>query len=272
MNKNTSYRSSQLLRGLLRERKDFFRFAEAARLMPELREGTLRELLSAMARRGLILRLRDGLYNIIPFERDSETYFPDWHRTASAMVNNEDYYIGYYSAMHLHGLITQPSLVEQVVTHKQIKPARQMVGNVRFQFITHNAELFFGYKKFWIDEYHKVNVSNLEKTIIDCLYRPSYGGGITEITKAIFRKRTELDPGRMQDYLLKFPVQAVYKRMGILLDALELFPQLQDFIKYHITQAYTQMDPSIPQDGHHNSYWRVVENVDIDAAVRSIST
>ncbi len=251
---------------------DFFRIAEAAALMPELKDSTLRELLSAMAKRGLILRIKDGLYNIIPFERNSYNYFPDWHRTAAAILSKDDYYIGFYSAMHIHGLITQPSLVEQVVTHRQIRPAQQRFGKVRFQFITLHEDLFFGHKKFWIDKNYKVEVSNLEKTIIDCLYRPSDGGGITEITKAIYRKRSELDPRKMQDYLLRFQVQAVYKRLGVLLEALGLFPQLQDFIKYHITKSYIFMDPAFPPQGYYNSKWSIIENVDLDEAVRSIST
>jgi hypothetical protein len=38
----------------------------------------------------------------------------DWHLIAEHLVNNAKHYIGYYSALQIHNLITQPSLKEQI--------------------------------------------------------------------------------------------------------------------------------------------------------------
>ena len=62
-----------------------------------------------MVNRGLLLRIKAGLYHIIPYDKGPETYQPDWHITASNIVDNGDYYIGYYSALSIHSLITQPA-------------------------------------------------------------------------------------------------------------------------------------------------------------------
>jgi predicted transcriptional regulator of viral defense system len=37
----------------------------------------VRKLLADMTKRGLNLRIKDGLYNVIPYERNSEEYFPN---------------------------------------------------------------------------------------------------------------------------------------------------------------------------------------------------
>ena len=124
-----------------------------------------------MVKRGLLLRIKDGLYNIIPYEKDTENYLPNWNLTAKAIVNPGNNYFGFYSALDIYGLITQPALTEQVVTEKQIVPKYRNLKNVKFEFIT-MGKRFFGYNKTWIDDFSKVNCSELEKTILDCLYMP----------------------------------------------------------------------------------------------------
>jgi len=132
------------------------------------------------------LRLKAGIYCIIPYEQDVEAFMPDRHLMAEHYVNDAKHYIGYYSALQIHDLITQPSLKKQIVVSKQIRPSEIKIKEVAFQFIYHNEKHFFGAKKIWIDSYNKVLCSDLEKTIIDCLFKPEYAGGIVEVAKAIY--------------------------------------------------------------------------------------
>lgn len=111
-------------------------------------------------------------------------------RCCWGIVKGVHYYIGYYSALQLHQLITQPSLKEQVVVAKQLT----------FQFIYHNPTHFFGYKNMWVDNFNKVPCSDLEKTIIDCLFEPAYAGGIVEIAKALHKSKTELQYDKLLTY------------------------------------------------------------------------
>ena len=121
------------------------------------------------------------------------------HARAS-LVGDSNYYIGYFSALQILSLTTQPALTEQIVVNKQIKPSTLKIKNIPFQFIYHNEEHFFGQKKTWIDSYNKVIASDLEKTLIDCLFKPHYAGGITEITKAIYKSKDKID---FDEYHLK---------------------------------------------------------------------
>jgi hypothetical protein len=52
-------------------------------------------------------------------------------------------------------IITQPSLKEQIVVKKQIKPSETELKGVNFQFIYHNDKHFFGHKKMWIDSFNR---------------------------------------------------------------------------------------------------------------------
>lgn len=272
MKKHISYRSSDLLSALIDRNKDFFTLKEATEILPEKDYATVRKLLSEMAKRGLIMRIKDGLYHRIPYEQHPDRYFPNWHLTAEAIVKPKDYYIGFYSALDIHGLITQPSLVEQVVTCERVKPKILQVKNVRFEFITLSKTRFFGYQKHWIDDFHKVNSSDLEKTFLDCLLKPDYSGGITEITKAFYKASEKLQPGRFQDYLERFNTQSVYKRLGFIIDHLGLFPELQYFINEKITSSKAPLDPSLAKHGRYNSKWKIIDNVDFETVLNSIKT
>ncbi|MBW6481313.1 MAG: hypothetical protein K0B37_17945 [Bacteroidales bacterium] len=272
MNKNISYRSSQLLNALITLKMDYFTLPDAMNILSDRHDSTIRKLLSDMSKRGLIMRIKDGLYHRIPYERNPDQYFPNWHLTAEAMVLPKEFYIGFYSALDIHGLITQPSLVEQVVTHEQLKPKVQQVKNVRFEFITLGKKRFFGFKKHWIDDFHKVNCSDLEKTFLDCLYKPDYAGGITEITKALYKSREKLQPMKFQEYLESYMTQVVYKRLGFIIHQLGLFPELQHFVSENITSSYAPLDPSATKNGYHVSKWGIIDNMNFNTTLKSIET
>ena len=113
--KYISMKSNKLLSYFNGQNKACFDYTEAINALPNSKESTLRELLSDMTRRGLLMRLKEGVYYIIPYEANAETFMPDWHLIAEHLVNDAKHYIGYYSALQIHNLITQPSLKEQIV-------------------------------------------------------------------------------------------------------------------------------------------------------------
>lgn len=271
-NKNISYRSSLLLRNLNESEQTFFTVNDAVKSLGTSYSSSILELLSAMAKRGLIMRIKDGLYHIIPYEKNSNEYFPNWHLTAEALVETIDYYLGFYTALEIHGLITQPSLVEQIVMQKRLQPKNFKVKNVEFEIITYNKKHFFGYEKTWIDDFNKVNCSDLEKTIIDCLYKPDYANGITEIAKAIYKSREKINVSKILMYLEKFDAQVVYKRLGFLLLNLKVLYPLTKEIHSKLSNSYTLLDPSLPKEGKHHSQWKIVDNVGIESALKSIWT
>jgi predicted transcriptional regulator of viral defense system len=56
-----------------------------------------------------------------------------------------------------------------------------------------------------------VHCSDLEKTIVDCLFKPDYAGGIVEIAKAIHETRDKINFKKLLNYTKKFKSQAVVK-------------------------------------------------------------
>ena len=101
-NKNISTQSAQLLSYFNEQNKACFDISLAQKALPNSKDGAIRELLSDMTRRGLLMRLKEGIYHIIPYEANTETFMPDWHLIAEHIVNDAQHYIGYYSALQIH--------------------------------------------------------------------------------------------------------------------------------------------------------------------------
>ena len=271
-NKYISKQSNELLSYFNGQNKTCFDYSEAFKAMPDSKESTLRELLSDMTKRGLLMRLKDGIYYIIPYEANAENFMPDWHLIAEHLVNNAQYYIGYYSALQIHNLITQPSLKEQIVVSKQIRPSVIKIKNVSFQFIYHNESHFLGAKKIWIDNFNKVESSDLEKTIVDCLFKPDYAGGIVEVARAIYISKDKIKFDTLFDYTKKFKSQAVIKRLGFLLELLEINNSITEKLQKSKTASYVLLDTELPKSGKLISRWSIQQNLETETIRSAIYT
>lgn len=271
-NKYISTQSNELLLYFNGQGKDCFNYYEASKALPQSGESALRELVSDMTKRGLLMRLKKGLYYIIPYEQEAESFMPDWHLIAEYLVKDAEHYIGYYSAMQIHNLITQPSLKEQIVVSKQIRPSTIKIKNVWFQFIYHNEKHFFGTKKTWIDNFNKVICSDLEKTFVDCLFKPDYAGGIVEISRAIYMSRDKINYGKLLNYTEKFKSQAVIKRLGFLLELLEIDSNIIDELQKVKTTSYILLDTELPKTGKMISRWSIQQNLETETIKSAIYT
>lgn len=249
-----------------------FDYSLAQKALPNSKAGAIRELLSDMTKRGLLMRLKDGIYYVIPYEADAEIFMPDWHLVAKYLVHGATHYIGYYSALQIHNLITQPSLKEQIVVFKQIRPSEIKIKDIPFQFIYHNEKHFFGAKKIWIDHFNKVMCSDLEKTIIDCLFKPDYAGGIVEIARAIYISKDKINYTTLLDYVKRFDSQAVIKRLGFLFETLDIETNIIDELQKIKTVSYIALDTELPKTGDRISRWSIIQNLETKTIKAAIYT
>ena len=270
--KNISKQSGELLLYFNKRNISCFNYSLAYKALPNSKAGAIRELLCDMTKRGLLMRLKDGVYFIIPYEADAEHFFPDWHLIAEHLVNSANHYIGYYSALQIHNLITQPSLKEQIVVSKQLRPSQIKIKEIPFQFVYHNDKHFFGAKKMWIDNFNKVLCSDLEKTFIDCLFKPNYAGGIVEIAKAMYLSKDKIQYETLLQYAIKFGSQAVIKRLGFLLETLDIDTDIIGELHNLKTTSYVLLDTELPQTGKLINRWNIQLNLETETIKSAIYT
>lgn len=270
--KTLSIQSAKFINKLNTNNIFCFTTANAYEILKDTDKENVRKLLSNLTARGLLMRLKKGLYHVIPYEKDPETFMPEWHLIVKYLADSAEYYIAYYSALEIHGLITQPALTEQIVVNKQIKPSRLKIKDIEFQFIYHNKKHFFGNKNVWINDYDKVLCSDLEKTIIDCLYKPDYAGGIVEISKAVYKVKNKIDFEKLLSYAEKFNSQSVKKRLGFLLELFDIKTQIINKLQLTKMSSYALLDPSLPKIGKRISKWNLQINCDLETLKNSIYT
>ncbi|HNY43405.1 MAG: transcriptional regulator [Bacteroidota bacterium] len=271
-NKSISKQSNAILTYFNEQDIKCFDYEQAKKALPKSKDSSLRELLRDMTRRGLLMRIKRGIYYIIPYEENPENFMPDWHLLAEYLVNGANYYIGYYSALQIHNLIVQPSLKEQIVVSEQVKPSTLNIKGVDFQFIYHNKQHFFGAKKIWIDNYNKVICSDLEKTFVDCLFKPDYAGGIVEIARAIYIVREKINYDILLDYVIKFNSQAIIKRLGFLLEILEIKTAIIDDLQKLRTDSIIILDTELPKSGKITTKWSIQQNIETETIKTAIYT
>jgi predicted transcriptional regulator of viral defense system len=260
--KTISTQSAEVIKHFSEVNQLGFTIQQVADLLKNSSNDSVKKLMRDMVKRGLLLRLKDGVYYIIPYDADPTTYFPNRHLIAKYLIKDAQYYIGYNSALEIQSLITQPSFREQIVVNKQIKPSIIKIKENKFQFIFHNTNHFFGLKETWVDGFNRVPCSDLEKTFIDCLYKPDYAGGISEIAKALYKSKDKIAFETIFEYCKKFGAQSVIKRLGFLLEILEIRNPIIDDLRQIKTPSFILLEPSYEKKGKLIRKWCIQQNIE----------
>jgi predicted transcriptional regulator of viral defense system len=69
----------------------------------------------------------------------------------------------------------------------------------------------------------------------------------------------------MLDYTHRFGSDAVIRRLGFLLEALDILPELSRALKEQINKptSYVALDTALPKLGHMFSRWGIIQNLDL---------
>ena len=250
---------SNLLTELTRQRKRLFAFEDAARIYGSNNSG-LRELLSTLVERGWLQRLEKGKYLILPFEAGREGEWTE-HEFIIASYLIQPYYIGFRSALNHYGYTEQVSRTVFIAsTRRKLKPALEISG-VTYRFIYMLGRKFFGTTEVVLDGY-RVNISEPEKTVVDCLDRLEYCGGIVEVAKALWYGRDELDFVKMAEYAQKNGNRAVSQRLGYLMEMLDSGTnEAIAILRQSRSNSYAPLDTLADRKGHYVEQWKVLVNV-----------
>ncbi|NLZ30606.1 MAG: hypothetical protein GX885_07685 [Methanomicrobiales archaeon] len=219
-----------------------------------IQKNVLSVMLSRWEDRGFVERIERGKYLIIPLEGEKGRYTLHEFVIASHLVKPSA--MAYWSALHYHGLTEQIPMTVFVQTTARKKRSQLEVFGVNYRIVRVKPEKFFGLKKEWIEE-TPITITDREKTIIDCLDRPGYAGGIVEVAKAL--GDTSLDRESLSQYARRIGNDAVIRRLGYLGEragiSLDLPPPA--------SRNYPLLDPVMPHQGEIDPGWRLVINTEV---------
>lgn len=147
---------------------------------------TLESLLAYHTSTGQILRVRRGLYVAVPTGMDAETCPVDPFLLAAKMTS--DAVLAYHTALEFHGKAY--SVREQFLYCTRRLPRPATFRAYRFRAVAHPKKLQAkGKELFGVDVVNRggvsVRVTSLERTLVDVLDRPAFGGGWEEIWRSL---------------------------------------------------------------------------------------
>jgi len=265
-------RQTARLVSLLHERGQTIFFHQDVESIMGLAAKPTRNLVAGLVNRGLATRLKPGLFILVPFELGREgEYLGNPYVVARELANTPDYYLSHASAMDLHQMVTQPQLVVYATSPKAIRP-RTVLGT-EFRFVRCKPKDMFGACGHWVTKTQRVEVSDVERTVIDGLKQPEYCGGLTEVAKGLLMRRETISLSSLVEYALRLGVGAVVRRLGYLLELFE-FPATAEIqrLRGELTTTYALLDPLMPAEGPYLRRWSLRINVEPDELRALVTT
>ena len=220
----------------------------------EISSGQIYNAINKLERNGMITKLEKGKY--------CRHNFRDENVIGSFLVKEGG--IAYWTAMHYHGLTEQIPNVVYVQT-TQAKKNKTIFG-IRYFFVKVKEEKLTGFITKGYGN-HSFQITDIEKTIVDCFNMPQYGGGYNEIIKAF--NGAKLSARKMVKYCKAIGNIAVTKRLGFLCELLEK-PNMEYFIRYAQSvrnEKYSLFEAGGEAIGKTDSRWHLVLNMETDEIV-----
>ncbi len=176
-----------------------------------------RNIASDMVKKNATERVKPGLFVRIPESviLDKQQYTED--AILIAAKSTKKAFLSHYTALTIHGLAERytTQIFVTTLTHKRnIK-----YHKVEIKYITIIPKKFFGYKTITYSNEH-IQISDLERTIIDIINKPKHAGGWIEIINCL-KNIDEINYKKLLLYIKKFNNKTTARKTGYILDKLD---------------------------------------------------
>jgi predicted transcriptional regulator of viral defense system len=274
-NRTLGKSGSRLISKISAANKTVFTIGEAQGVLPEKSYNAVKQLLCRLVKSGWLIRLKGGEYLIVPFEAESpDAWSEDSFVLASANVTysvlgnssdnktkSKEYAISYWSALNYYGYTEQIPRTVFISIPKRQTSASQDILDVPYKIVFLSPKKYFGITTVWQDN-KPVQITDKEKTIIDCLDHPRMCGGIIEAAKGLsegFKDNIDID--KLSSYAHKIGNATVFKRLRFLSEYLELpVESWTNNWQANISKGYSLLDPAQSKHGSYNSKWHLIIN------------
>lgn len=219
-----------------------------------------------LSRQGRLISPRRGFFVIVPLEyKSAGSPPPSWFIDSLMHFEEESYYVALLSAAALHGAAHQQPQEFQVLTSRQMKPAR--AGRSRIHFLL-KKNIKRGDTVPHKTETGTMRISTPETTALDLLRYSNYAGGLNNIATVLSELAERIDPKRLAETARRADDLPSAQRLGFLLEHVgqgEKAQPLADWLQTAPTRTIFLRPGARKHTGNKSARWKVVANEHVEA-------
>ncbi len=251
-------REVELLAGWERERRVSVTLEDIRRVV---KGESAKRVASSLVRKGALDRVSRGIYLVRAFRSLVRPSSASSVVAAAALLQSDPYYLGGLWAFTHHGLTEQQhvSTIDAFVARRRNpifrRPARLALHVIRTELL--------GYGVATVEiERMPVNVSDVERTLLDSLDHPRLVGGMRRALDLFSNGLVRADLNTLIGYAVRGSRHSTCQRLGVLLERREARRSLLAQLERKVRERKTllSMVPRTPRSGSVSKRWNVVEN------------
>lgn len=226
-----------------------------------------RDVMYALTKRGLAIRVHRGLYAAVPVEYEGKYHEIDRYVIANRAGGTGA--LAYHSALEMYGVAQSHFNTVFYMRDRSLK-GFEFQGTL-YTFVT--TEKLFGIVDVWRGGV-KLPVTDRERTFLDCLRRMDYCGGPEEFLKSV-QTFHMLDFNNLGDHLRKFDERSLYQKTGYILSLLKADfkppEEFMDQLKRKVgRKTYYLMQRHVPGLGRFIGDWNLIVPKNIEELMRFV--
>lgn len=261
MTRTLSSQESKLILSLEWKKQTFITTKEAKELL-SVTDDHIGVILHRLVSKGWLSPVVRGVFEFIPAER-GEIGFVDTNPYALGSLLVSPYTFAYSTAAYYWGLTTQASISVFLQTNIG-KTHTQPVRGKPFRIIKVPDQYFFGIQN--VDAYGTiVKITDIEKTVLDCVFHSEISGDIPEIASVIWNGKSQFDWNKFENYASRLNSKSVIQRLGYLLDLLKIETPImvrKSFLQnIQTNKCYLGRISKWGKQGKLNTVWNIVVNI-----------
>jgi len=214
-----------------------------------------RNIASNMVKKKVVERVKPGLFVRIPESviLDKQQYTEDAILIAAKATKNS--FLSYYTALTIHGLSERYTthIYATTTTHQR----NIQYNNITINYIQTIPKKYFGTTTISYSNEH-IQISDVERTIIDVINKPKYAGGWTETINCL-KNLDEIDYKKLTTYLKKYNNKTTSRKIGYLLENLSnLSPSKYILKQIKDLSGSNELYFDTTKKGIYNSDWNLI--------------
>lgn len=232
-----------------------------------LTKESARKALARLSRRGRIVRLKEYLFVIVPFEYAAAGAPPaTWYVRDLMAAMKQPYYVALLSAAALHGVSHQQPRIFQVMTNKPVRPIRAGRTLLHFYTTRHlNAAATVEMKT----PTGSVRVSTPESTALDLVRFAKSAGHLDHVASVIREMSPSLEAKRLLAAVKAVGDVPNAQRLGYILEQARRKP-LAEPMHAWLEKKIERWQPLRPgrqlNDASENKRWRLLIDAPLEMA------